>query len=189
MENTYRMPYRKTQWFRCYCDTGCTVRLISLRAGIAFHYPSFSVLILLLSYIVAGVLYRRYALGYRGFDQFPRISLIPLSDLPHSFADVLDWFRDIRDHLRGGARDLWPRSGVNGGPRSGGWTHRDDGFSPLAREEEEAMFRDGPDGPDARFSLEDEADLNGAQELVDSNPPVPAKDADDAGPAGGPIRL
>ncbi|KAF8588377.1 mannose 6-phosphate receptor domain-containing protein, partial [Ramaria rubella] len=30
-------------------------------------------IILLFSYIVAGVLYRRYALGYRGFDQFPRI--------------------------------------------------------------------------------------------------------------------
>ncbi|KAF8514281.1 mannose-6-phosphate receptor binding domain-containing protein [Gautieria morchelliformis] len=143
-------------------------------------------LILLLSYIVAGVLYRRFALGYRGFDQFPRISLIPISALPHSFADILDWFRDIRDHIRGGASDLWPRSNVNGGPHSGGWTRRHDGFSALAREEEEAMFRDGPDGPDPRFSVEDEADLDGARELVDSNPPVPAEHAN-AGVA--PIRL
>lgn len=85
---------------------------------------------------------------------------------------------------------MWPRSGVNSGPRSGGWTRRHDGFSPLAREEEEeAMFRDGPDGPNARFSLEDEDDLNGAQELVDSNPPIPAKERNDAPPTEGPIRL
>ena len=133
-----------------------------------------------------GVLYRRFALGYRGFDQFPRISLFPLSAFPHSFADVQDWFRDIRDHLRGGARDIWPRSTVNTGPQSGGWGRRRDGFSPLAREEEEAMFRDGPDGPDARFSLEDEADMESARELVDSHPPVPPKEADHP---DGPIRL
>lgn len=48
------------------------------------------------------------------------------------------------------------------------------------------MFRDAPDGPDARFSLEDEVDIESPRELVDSNPPVTPKAADIA---DGPVRL
>lgn len=143
-------------------------------------------------YVIVGVLYRRFALGYRGFAQFPRTSLIPFSALP-SFANLLDWLQDIRDHLRGGARDLWPRSSANARrPRASNWGRRNDGFAPLAREEREAMFHDGPDAPDARFSLEDDADHEGAQELVESRPSVPAKPpvpAKDGEPDTGPIRL
>jgi len=65
---------------------------------------------------------------------------------------------------------------------------RGDGFSPLAREEEEAMFRDGPDGPDPRFSL-DEEDAAGPRELSDGMPPpVPSK-APNGMDSGGVIRL
>ncbi|KAF8515797.1 mannose-6-phosphate receptor binding domain-containing protein [Hysterangium stoloniferum] len=145
-------------------------------------------LVLLLTYIVAGVVYRRLVLGYRGLDQFPRFSLIPISSLPHYWSEFVDWISDLRDHFRGGVRDLWPRSrATSGGTHPTRWRSRSDGFSPLAREEEEAMFRDGPDGPDARFSLEEE-DIGSAQELVDPAPPPPAKTNGDEH-NGGAIRL
>ncbi|KIJ53695.1 hypothetical protein M422DRAFT_775718 [Sphaerobolus stellatus SS14] len=126
-------------------------------------------MILLVLYIVIGVVYRRTVLGYRGLDQFPRISLIRLSDTSRYFSEFVDWLRDLRDHFRGGARDLWPRSS-----NSGGFRARRDGFDPLAREEEETMFRDGPDGPDPRFSI-DEEDVMGPRELQNDGPPVPNK--------------
>lgn len=112
-------------------------------------------------YVVAGVLYRRLVLGMQGLDQFPRLSIIPMSKIVEFFSNIPDWINDIRDHIRGGARDLWPRSQSTRGGRF--FSRRNGGFSPLAREEEEAMYRD-QDGAERRFSLEED-DITSPQQL------------------------
>ncbi|GJJ13125.1 hypothetical protein Clacol_007375 [Clathrus columnatus] len=119
------------------------------------------VLVLFILYIVTGVLYRRLVLGMQGLDQFPRLSIIPMSKVKQFISNFPDWIGDIRDHLRGGSRDLWPRSRTTG--NGGFWSRRNDGFSPLAREEEEAMFRD-QDEAARRFSLEED-DITSPQQL------------------------
>lgn len=97
----------------------------------------------------------------QGLDQFPRISIIPLSKIKEFISNIPDWINDVRDFLRGGSRDLWPRSRTTG--PGGFWPRRNGGFSPLAREEEEAMFRD-QEGANHRFSLEED-DITSPQQL------------------------
>lgn len=137
-------------------------------------------LLVVVLYVIIGILYRRLTLGHRGLDQFPSIPFLSISKSQELASNLLDWLRDLRDHFRGGAADLWPRSSASSSSyrsRSQWGSGRNRGFAPLAREEEEAMmYQDngGPDGPDPRFSLEED-DMNGAQELEDAAPVPPPK--------------
>jgi len=123
------------------------------------------VFVAFLAYIFAGTLYNRYVLGYRGWDQIPRISIFTLSDAIVFFQNCYDTILETFGHSQRGwgsyanAEVRFDR-GHSGIPRS--WSSRPWGGAPGAR----SGFRSVPTHPseesqpiiDARFSLDADED-------------------------------
>jgi len=98
---------------------------------------------LLLFYVIVGVLYRRFVLQLRGFEQLPRFSLPHIGDFLRFCRDALDdmWSRRSDPFDRYGS--AWPgwRSRSSGG---GGYGYE---HVPARQEEEEAILGDEDESP------------------------------------------
>lgn len=105
-------------------------------------------------YIILGLLYNRYVLELRGFDQIPRYSLI-------SFSDTMEFFRSCIDRVKSRASDSFHYSG---GGMSRSWGGSGSGYRGLAgsREEQTSMLG----GPPGFLDEEDEE-----EEATDGNDP------------------
>jgi hypothetical protein len=80
---------------------------------ISFHAPSLnsnqhSTLSISILYVVFGVLYNRYVLRLRGFDQIPQFSIASMKYHAH---EVLDWLKDVATGMHEGGRTIGAHSG------------------------------------------------------------------------------
>ncbi|CAL1694206.1 unnamed protein product [Somion occarium] len=119
--------------------------------------------VLFMLYIIVGLLYNRFVLDLRGFDQIPRYSLI-------SFSDVVQFFRNCIDRVKSRTPDFGGGGGVNGS-----WGRSGSDYRGLAASGEEGASMLG--GPPGFLDEEDEGEENihgsdpesGRPQGVDSN--------------------
>ena len=129
---------------------------------------NFSAGVLFMLYIIVGLLYNRYVLELRGFDQIPRYSLI-------SFSDTMEFFRDCIDRVKSRASGSFHFGGGSGGGMSRSWGGSGSGYRGLAgsREEQTSMLGGPPGFLDEEDEEEENADRNdperGRVEGMDSN--------------------
>ena len=89
-----------------------------------------SFMVIFVFYVVGGVLYNRYVLDRRGFDQIPRLSFF-------SCTAALDYCSDLSDRLLGSRARRWHERTGGSWPSSQAWgSHR--GFERLSTLPEEA---------------------------------------------------
>ncbi|EPQ60276.1 mannose 6-phosphate receptor domain-containing protein [Gloeophyllum trabeum ATCC 11539] len=92
-------------------------------------------LILMMGYLVAGTLYRRFVLNLRGFDQVPRISFFSLTDTLELCSKVTDLVLPRPAPYSGPNSFNHQHSAWNAGPRNGGRPSA--GYERLAASDEE----------------------------------------------------